>query len=139
MQFDGSNSLSVASEPPGRPELGGMDEAEIRCALERIVASLLFHQAEQPIRLLRFIVECTLAGSAAPKEYRLAVEAFGRDPEFDPRNDTMRSGETVDLWLAQLSESTHQLKGSIYELPFGRGKTSLANLKPTVRCSMGRT
>ena len=66
-----------------------MDEAEIRSELERIVASRIFHQAEQPIRLLRFIVECTLHGGEAPKEYRLAVEALGRGPEFDPRSDTI--------------------------------------------------
>jgi Tol biopolymer transport system component len=77
------------AERENDPQLEQMDEAEIRAEVERIIASSLFHPSEQAILLLRYIVDCTLQGGEAPKEYRLAVEALGRGADFDPRNDTI--------------------------------------------------
>lgn len=116
-----SDSSSVASHPSIRPDLPGMDEAEIYSQLERIVASPLFQQAEQPIRLLRFIVECSLTGGEAPKEYRLAVEALGRGPGFDPRNDTIVRVQVRKLRakLAKYYETDGAFDPIVIELPVG--------------------
>ena len=116
-----SDSPSFGNEPSVRPELAGIDQAEIRRELERIVASPLFHQAEQPIHLLRFIVECTLNGDGAPKEYRLAVEALGRGPEFDPRNDTIVRVQVRKLRakLAKYYETEGASDPVVIDLPVG--------------------
>lgn len=57
----------------------------IRGQLERILASGDFASADRARRLLRFLVEETLAGRADRlKEYTLAIEVFDRDTSFDP-------------------------------------------------------
>ena len=77
----GPDGMSVS---PGEPA--------IREQLERILASLQFAASEGARRLLRFVVEETLAGRADRlKEYTLATEVFGRDESFDPKlNPTVR-------------------------------------------------
>jgi len=61
-------------------------EPAIRDQLERILASPQFAASDGARRLLRFVVEETLAGRADTlKEYTLATEVFGRDASFDPK------------------------------------------------------
>ncbi|HET9326962.1 MAG TPA: hypothetical protein VFQ05_09340, partial [Candidatus Eisenbacteria bacterium] len=61
-------------------------ESAIREQLERVLTSAQFAHAESPRKLLRFLVEETLAGRPARlKEYTLATEVFGRDASFDPK------------------------------------------------------
>jgi TolB-like protein len=56
----------------------------IREQLERILVSSDFASADRARRLLRFLVEETLAGRTGRlKEYTLAVEVFDRDATFD--------------------------------------------------------
>jgi adenylate cyclase len=56
--------------------------------LERVLASSLFGRSEQLSRLLRFIVERSLHGREGElKESVIAVEVFGRSPDYDPRRD----------------------------------------------------
>jgi len=60
--------------------------AAIREQLERILQSAQFAGAESARKVLRFLVEETLAGRAHRlKEYTLATEVFGRDRSFDPK------------------------------------------------------
>ena len=75
------------SAPESRPS-----EAAVREQLERVVASAQFTAAESARRLLRYVVEETLAGRGDQlKEYTLATEVFGRDASFDPKiNPTVR-------------------------------------------------
>ena len=62
--------------------------AEIREQLERIVSSTRFTSAPGATRLLRFLVEETLAGRGEQlKEFTLATGVFGRDASFDPKID----------------------------------------------------
>jgi Tfp pilus assembly protein PilF len=64
------------------------DAAEVRAALERMLASEPFRGSPQLAAFLRFIVEETLAGNADRiKGYAIAVEALGRDASFDPAVD----------------------------------------------------
>ncbi|WNJ89394.1 tetratricopeptide repeat protein [Bosea sp. 685] len=60
----------------------------IRAGLDRVLASDLFRGAPQLSAFLTFIVDRALDGrSAELKGYTVAVEAFGRPPDFDPQSD----------------------------------------------------
>jgi len=60
----------------------------IRAQLERIVASALFVRKKQLCHFLTYVVEKTLSGEPDRlKGYTIAVEAFGRNPDFNPQLD----------------------------------------------------
>lgn len=62
----------------------------IRLQLERVLASSQFTNAPSMRKMLHFVVEQALAGTADRlKEYTLGVEVFGRGGDFDPRQDTI--------------------------------------------------
>jgi len=62
---------------------------EIRDHLERILSSPAFSAAGRRVRLLRFLVNRSLAGDAAAlKESVIAVEVFDRAPDYDPKLDS---------------------------------------------------
>ncbi len=64
--------------------------AEVLAALERVTRSALFLRSSQLQRLLRYLVEETLAGRAERlKEFVIGVEVFGRPSSFDPRIDSL--------------------------------------------------
>ena len=66
------------------------DQEAIRLQLSRILASPLFANAPSQERMLRYVVEHSLAGEAGRlKEYTLGVEVFDRGGDFDPRQDTI--------------------------------------------------
>ena len=65
-------------------------EGDIRAELERILASKGFASAGRLSRLLRYIVDRTLAGEADQlKEYAVGIEVFDRDDKYDPRLDSI--------------------------------------------------
>lgn len=75
-------TLEPGNAPPG-PEV-------IRPQLERILASPQFTNAPSIAKMLRFVVERVLDGSADRiKEYTLGVDVFDRGSDFDPRQDTI--------------------------------------------------
>src|SRR5689334_20662045 len=60
----------------------------IQDALQRVIGSPEFINSERKRRFLKFIVEEALAGHANRiKAYTIAVDAFDRDPSFDPVSD----------------------------------------------------
>jgi TolB-like protein len=62
----------------------------VRQQLERVLSSSTFANAGRHTRLLRYLVERTLAGEADQlKEYVLGVEVFDRPDSFDPRLDSI--------------------------------------------------
>lgn len=62
----------------------------MRAELERVLASRNFASAERQRRMLRYIVEKTLAGQADQlKEYSVGVDVFDRDASYDPRLDSI--------------------------------------------------
>lgn len=64
------------------------NERDILEALNRICESEYFSEAEQIKRFLRYVVEEALAGRADRiKSYSVAVEALGKDTDFDPTQD----------------------------------------------------
>jgi hypothetical protein len=65
-------------------------EADIRAELERILASKGFATAGRLSRLLRYVVDRTIAGGADQlKEYSVGMEVFDRDANYDPRLDSI--------------------------------------------------
>lgn len=63
---------------------------EIRAELERILASKGFANAGRLSRLLRYVVDKTLANDVDHlKEYAVGVEVFDRDEKYDPRLDSI--------------------------------------------------
>ena len=65
-------------------------EPDIRAELDRILASKGFATAGRLSKLLRYVVEKTLAGETDQlKEYAVGVEVFDRDEQYDPRLDSI--------------------------------------------------
>ncbi len=65
-------------------------EPEVRAELDRILASKSFVTAGRISKLLRFVVDKTLAGETSQlKEYAVGVEVFERDESYDPRLDSI--------------------------------------------------
>lgn len=65
-------------------------EADVRAEVDRILASKGFANAGRLSRLLRYIVDKTLANQADQlKEYAVGVEVFDRNETYDPRLDSI--------------------------------------------------
>lgn len=65
-------------------------DADIRAELERILASKGFATSGRLSRLLRYVVDKTIAGDVDQlKEYSVGVEVFDRDANYDPRLDSI--------------------------------------------------
>src|SRR5215472_11770678 len=81
----------------GLPQ-GAISEADIRAALDKILASPGFVNADRLSRFLRYTVEETLKGETDKlKETLLGIEVFGRKPTYDPRVDAVVRTEAVKL------------------------------------------
>lgn len=75
------NSPSGSSEP---------SSAEVRAQLARILGSQCFSQASRSSKFLEHVVEQTLAGQGERlKGYSIAIEVFGRPPDFDAQTDPL--------------------------------------------------
>jgi hypothetical protein len=73
---------------PGPISEATPNAADIRTALERLIASPAFTKSPQLAHFLSFVVEETLAGRGDRiKAYTIAADALGRDASFDPQND----------------------------------------------------
>ncbi|MEP6783687.1 MAG: hypothetical protein ABI983_08455, partial [Acidobacteriota bacterium] len=67
-----------------------LPESDVRAELDRILATKGFSSAGRLSRLLRYVVEKTLAGETDQlKEYSVGVEVFDRDDKYDPRLDSI--------------------------------------------------
>jgi TolB-like protein/Flp pilus assembly protein TadD len=75
------------AHPPEEPGTGVSPEAVIQ-ALDKILASQHFHNAESQKAFLRYVVNETLAGRGDQlKEYTIGLEVFQRKDSYDPRYD----------------------------------------------------
>lgn len=84
--------------PPGEAEACAPATADIRAALERVLAAADFTTSLRLAAFLRYVVEATLAGrSEEIKGYTIAVEALGRPPSFDPQSDPIVRVEATRL------------------------------------------
>ena len=84
MGSSGLKNSSGAGVTPAK----GISNIAVRSELEAVLSSGAFREAEVLKRFLRYVVEQTLLGHGEElKEYRVGLEAFGRDSSFDPRID----------------------------------------------------
>jgi hypothetical protein len=61
---------------------------DARAEIERILASQTFHGRETMQRLLSYLAERTMDGSAESlKEYTIGVDVFGKPADYDPQED----------------------------------------------------
>lgn len=82
----------------------GPDPLAVRSALERILSSGGFARNERLSRFLRYLVEEHLQGhDKTVKESLIAVEVFGRRPDYDPKLDSIVRTEAGRL-RARLQE-----------------------------------
>lgn len=80
------------------------ESISVRRELERVLESELFTRSDQLSRFLRFVVERHVEGRHEElKESVIAVEVFGRDPDYNPRFDPIVRTEARRL-RARLSE-----------------------------------
>src|SRR5215475_492515 len=94
-----TTSRILQSMPPVEPE-----QQAARRQLERILASSGFARNERMSRFLRFVVERHLDGRDHElKESVIAIEVFGRRPDYNPKHDPIVRTEAGRL-RARLSE-----------------------------------
>src|SRR5262245_50588264 len=105
------------STPLPAPQSGSaaslLDE-EIRLQLQRIEASPSFQSSTRMSRFLRFVVEETLqSGPEAVKEVTVAIAAFDRPTDFNPkldpvvRNEARRLRGKLEAYYAGEGASDH--------------------------------
>lgn len=76
----------------------GADAGAVRTQLARVLASSGFVSSSRLSALLTFLVEESLAGRAGElKESTVAVQVFGRRPDFDPRFDSIVRTQATQL------------------------------------------
>lgn len=65
------------------------DKVHYREQIDRILSSHALHGSESLCKLLRYLADHSLGHpGAAPKEYQIATEVFGRPSDFDPHVDS---------------------------------------------------
>ena len=98
------------------------DADAVRRQLDRVLASDGFSRNERLARFLRFAVERHLQGrDGEVKESVIAVEVFGRNPDHDPRHDSIVRTEATRL-RARLGEyylGERKNDALVIELPKG--------------------
>ena len=111
--LNGRSLKNIDSEPTA---------AEIRSAVDRIVASPGFRYSPQLVSFLRYVVESTLTGKAhALKSYSIGIEALGRREDFDPHVDPIVRVEAGRLRraLARYYAGDGAGRPIIIEIPLG--------------------
>src|SRR5688572_29644125 len=77
---------------------GESQSEAVRSELERVLASPGFARNDRLSRFLRFVVERHLeARDSDLKESLIAVEVFGRKPDYDPKQDSVVRSEAARL------------------------------------------
>jgi hypothetical protein len=62
----------------------------IRAQVDRLIQSKTFETSDVHRRLLQYLAEKTLSGEADRlKEYTVGIEAFGKPPTYDPKQDSI--------------------------------------------------
>ncbi len=115
--------MSVSTSPRADTDAPGeMSQADVRAAVELIIASEVFARAERPARFLRHLVEHALRGEGALlKESLLGVDVFGREASWDPRLDPIVRQEAARLRkrLTRFYENHGTELSIAIELPVG--------------------
>lgn len=114
-----------------------LPEPEVRAELDRILASKGFTAAGRLSKLLRYVVEKTLAGETdGLKEYAVGVEVFERGQSYDPRLDSIVRVEAGRL-RSRLDEyyNADGSSGIRISLPRGGYSAKFERREPVARTS----
>jgi len=66
------------------------EHSQYLAQIDKLVASPALHGSESLCKLLRYLAKHALEQPGTPlKEYQIATELFGRQPDFDPQLDSM--------------------------------------------------
>jgi hypothetical protein len=109
-------------EQSNRSALEGLDPRAVLEQLERVLESSLFRNSKRYPAMLRYVVEHTLDGKTRVlKERTVAVEVFGRSPDYDPSTDPVVriSAAEVRRRLAQYYQEAAHAGEIRIELPVG--------------------
>jgi len=101
---------------------GELQTEALRLQLERVLASTGFARNERLTRFLRFVVERHLEGKDIElKESLIAIEVFGRKPDYDPKQDSIVRSEAARLRgrLAEFYAGQGRSDAMVIELPKG--------------------
>src|SRR5947208_6020397 len=93
-----------------------------RRRLDKVLASSGFARNERLSRFLRFVVERHLEGRDHElKESLIAIEVFGRKPDYDPKQDSIVRSEATRLRLRLIEYYAGQGSGDplVIDLPKG--------------------
>jgi hypothetical protein len=86
------------------PAVGHLSPEEIRRQIEAVCASHSFRHRESFRKLLTYLADKTLDGSAdALKEYSVGIELFGKPESYDPREDA-----TVRVQISKLRQKLEE-------------------------------
>jgi hypothetical protein len=104
--------------------------------LEKLLASPGFARNERMSRFLRFLVERNLKGQDSElKETLIAIQVFGRKPDYDPQLDSIVRTEAIRL-RARLAEY-YSREGSadaiVIELPKGGYVPLISSVEGTTK------
>src|SRR2546430_8288995 len=98
------------------------DRAQFLAEIERLVNSHTLHGSESLCNLLRYLAKQAVEHAGVPvKEYQIATEVFGRQPDFDPQLDSMVRVQAGRLRskLAEYYSSEGANDATIIEIPKG--------------------
>src|SRR5262245_7761134 len=94
----------------------------VREEVERVLRSSVFKRNDRLGGFLRFVVEQTLAGRAQElKESVIAIEVFGRKPDYNPKHDPIVRNEASRLRarLSQYYAEEGKADALVIDLPRG--------------------
>jgi hypothetical protein len=121
--------------------ISGLDQAQIREQLQKILESPLFNTSKRYPTVLRYLVDRTLEKSHEPlKERTIGVDVLGRDPDYDTNEDpTVRvvAGEIRKRLLTYYREPSHAAQIRI-ELPVGSYTPKFSAGEPVVTAKSTR-
>jgi hypothetical protein len=89
LEADHKQDAAEPVQPDGHPT-SELDPSQIRAAVDRIGASRAMSGCHRLMQLLNFVVASTLRGESEHlKETTIGVAVFGRNPDYDPKVDTI--------------------------------------------------
>lgn len=101
-------------------------KAEYQLQIERILASRSLHSSDSLRKLLRYLADHSLKNSgAAPKEYQIATEVFGRRGDFDPHLDSMVRVQVARLRAKLAEYYASEGAGDMVEVGLPKGTYAL--------------
>ncbi len=111
----------------------------VQAQVERILHSETLRNSDALRRLLKFLADRSLAGEAdALKEYSIGIDALGKPPTYDPKQDSIVRIQVSRLRhkLADYYQSEGRDDPLLIELPKGHFKLSFESRSPPAEVTM---